>query len=354
MTRFLAILTVRNEAAFLLEWLAHHQEVGFTDYLVFSNNCQDGTSEMLDRLQELGHLTHVPNEGPYDKAGVQFTALKTASKHSAVKNADWIQVLDADEFVNIHAGDGTLNCLLGALPDADAVTLTWRLFGNGGILRYEDQPVTETFTRCAPEELHWPWRAAMFKTLYRNNGTYGKPGVHRPRSPRKGQLDGYRWFDCQGRELHGNYKTKRIFSDYGQPMYQLAQLNHYPLGAMESYILKADRGRANRTASPAGMDYWTERNFGTETDHSVLRYRSGREARQAGLLADGRLAELHGRAVEWRQQRFRQLMEEEPYRALFARLMMTPPARPLSAATARTLQGFAVLGRQRAAAADEG
>ena len=48
-----AVLTVRNEGAFLLEWLAHHRAVGITDFLVFSNDCQDGTDRMLDRLQEL-------------------------------------------------------------------------------------------------------------------------------------------------------------------------------------------------------------------------------------------------------------------------------------------------------------
>ena len=67
--RFLAILTVRNEGAFLLEWLAHHRAVGFTDFLVFSNDCQDGTDAMLDRLADLGELTHIRNDGPYDNGG---------------------------------------------------------------------------------------------------------------------------------------------------------------------------------------------------------------------------------------------------------------------------------------------
>ena len=88
--RFLAILTVRNEGAFLLEWLAHHRAIGFTDFLVFSNDCQDGTDKLLDRLEEMGLITHVRNDGPYDKSGIQFTALKTADKHRLVKKADWI------------------------------------------------------------------------------------------------------------------------------------------------------------------------------------------------------------------------------------------------------------------------
>lgn len=348
--RFLAILSVRNEAAFLLEWLAHHRAVGFTDFLVFSNDCQDGTDRMLDRLDALGHLTHVRNDGPYGKDGIQFSAMKLADKHRLVKKADWILALDIDEFVNIHAGRGTLTDLLDALPDADAITLTWRLFGNGDTPRYEDRPVTEVFTRCAPEVIHWPWRAAMFKTLYRNDGTYRKTGVHRPRGLRdEAHLNFYRWFDCEGRELGQAFKTKRLFSDYGQPNHRLAQLNHYPLGAMESYVLKADRGRAVHSDHMLGMDYWVERNFNTDEDTSVSRYAPARDAIRALLMEDDKLARLHADAVAWRHQRFRELMLEDPYRALFSRLLMTPPSRPINAVTARTLTGFALLGRREEA-----
>ncbi len=88
---------------------------------------------MLDRLAELGWLTHIRNDGPYDKRGVQFTALTRAGEAEAVQGADWLLPLDIDEFVNVHTGDNTLPALIAALPEADAITLTWRLFGNGGI-----------------------------------------------------------------------------------------------------------------------------------------------------------------------------------------------------------------------------
>ena len=35
---------------------------------------------MLDRLAELGWLEHCRNDGPYDRGGIQFTALKRAAK----------------------------------------------------------------------------------------------------------------------------------------------------------------------------------------------------------------------------------------------------------------------------------
>lgn len=345
--RFLAVLTVRNEAAFLLEWLAHHQAVGFTDFLVFSNDCQDGTDTMLDRLADMGLLTHVRNDGPYDKGGIQFTALKQAEKLGIVQSADWILPLDIDEFVNIHTGDHTLPALLAALPDATAITLTWRLFGNGEILQYSDTPITQTFTRCAPAVMYWPWRAAMFKTLYRNDGTYKKLGVHRPRSPIDENLANARWFDGCGRELDDQFKTRRIFSNYGRDNYDLVQLNHYPLGAMESYVLKADRGRAVHSDHMLDVDYWVERNFNTDIDTSLHSLQPLSVPLHENLQADPDLADLHTRAVAWRQSRFRQVMQQEPFRALFARLLMTPPSRPVTQAAGRTLTGFANLGRSK-------
>ncbi len=339
---------MRNEAAFLLEWLAHHQAVGFDRVLVFSNDCQDGTDAMLDRLDALGHVTHLRNDGPYDQRGIQFTALKAADKHPLVAEAAWILPLDVDEFVNIHVGDHTLPALLEALPQATAITLTWRLFGNAGIARFEDAPVTEQFRRAAPLDLHWPWRSAMFKTLYRNDGTYGKLGVHRPRQPDADRLETARWFDGEGRALPALFRTKRIFSNYGRSNHKLVQLNHYALGAMESYVLKADRGRAVHSDQMLDIDYWVERNFNQCKDTSIDALAPARAARLDALKADPDLAALHTAAVAWRRSRFEALMQQEPFRALFGRLLMTPPSRPVSPEAARFMTRYANMARTAA------
>jgi len=89
--RVTVVLTVRNEGAFLLEWLAHHRACGVTDFLVFSNDCDDGTDAMLDRLDALGWLTHVRNPGPHPE-GPQWAALKLADTHPLVTGADWLRV----------------------------------------------------------------------------------------------------------------------------------------------------------------------------------------------------------------------------------------------------------------------
>lgn len=340
--RITAVLTVRNEAAFLLEWLAHHRAAGIENFVVCSNDCTDGTDTMLDRLAEMGWLAHIRNNGPYGKRGIQFTALHLADKHPLVRGADWLLPLDVDEFVNVKTGDNTLPALIAALPEATAIPLTWRLFGNAGVQRYTDTPITQSFARCAPEIIFWPWRAAMFKTLYRNDQTYGKLGVHRPKAPDTARLDKARWFDGAGRELGDPFKRRRVFSDYGQSNHTLVQLNHYPLGAMESFVLKADRGRAVHADVPLALDYWVERNFNTETDTSIQTLQARSQSVLKQLMSDPTLARLHDSAVSWRKTRFDALMRQEPYRALFARLLMAPPSQPISREAAGVLIHYAL------------
>lgn len=309
----LAILTIKNEGAFLLDWVAHHRAIGFDHILAFSNDCSDGSDAMLDRLAALGGLTHVPNPGPWEE-GPQWAALRKAADHPDYARADWAMVIDIDEYLNIHTGDHSLEALITACDRADAIPVTWRMFGNAGVVAQGDRPITEVFTRAAPAVLHWPWRALMVKTLFRTQA-FRKPGVHRPKGP-VGPV-----------RLSDPGLGQRLFSAPGQDHTRVAQINHYALGAMEDYIVKCDRGRANREGAAFDMSYWCDRNFTAEEDRSILAVDSA--GHRAVLRADPVLGGLHRAAVAWRQARFAELMAEEPWRALFGRLLMTPPARIL-------------------------
>jgi hypothetical protein len=339
--RITAVLTVKNEGAFLLEWLAHHRAVGITDFLVFSNDCADGTDLMLDRLQTMGWLTHVPNPGPFEE-GPQWAALKQADRHPLVRAADWLIPFDIDEFINIHTGNRTLPALLAALPQATAIPLTWRMFGNAGVVGLGTGQILPAFTRAAPVPLYWPWRAMMFKTLYRNDGSYRKLGVHRPRNPDPARLAQQRWFDGSGRALPALFHTQRIFSDPGCDPFRLVQLNHYPLGAAEDFLLKCDRGNSFHNGEPLTMDYWVDRNFCDVEDRSILALDSS--AALAGLIDDPQLRALHHAALDWRRARLAALLADEGWRALLGRLLMAPPSRVLPKATAEALRRAAATG----------
>ena len=59
--RILAATCMKDEGPFILEWVAWHRAMGLTDLVVFTNDCTDGTDDLLDRLDEMGELKHLPN-----------------------------------------------------------------------------------------------------------------------------------------------------------------------------------------------------------------------------------------------------------------------------------------------------
>ena len=52
---------MKNEGPYILEWIAHHLSVGFGHFLVVTNDCEDGTDEILLALQRRGLVTHAIN-----------------------------------------------------------------------------------------------------------------------------------------------------------------------------------------------------------------------------------------------------------------------------------------------------
>ena len=54
--------TMKNEGPFILEWVAYNLSIGVTGFVIFTNNCEDGTDLIADRLTELGYASHRPND----------------------------------------------------------------------------------------------------------------------------------------------------------------------------------------------------------------------------------------------------------------------------------------------------
>ena len=324
--RILAITTMRNEAPFLLEWIAYHQHIGVTDFLIYTNDCDDGTDVLLDRLAELGVVHHERNHSGGKKA-VQWRALTKAQRHPVFAQADWIFVADVDEFLNIHAGAGKITDLMAAVPHADGFAIAWRMFGNAGILGFEDEPILEQFTKAAPEALLWPWRAVQYKSLYRQDPRYEKLGVHRPKVVK--QSDNGHWVDGNGAPLPDN---PNVFQYTTGPRYGLAQINHYALGAMESFLVKIARGKPNHTSDPIDLTYWSDRNFAQVDDQTILRHRPHVAERIATLKADVEVNRLHLAGVEWRTARIRALLQTVEGHSMVARLRQMAPTQVLAMA----------------------
>ena len=303
--RILCITVMRNEASFILEWLAYHKTIGVTDFLIYSNDCDDGTDLLLDRLQDLGIVAHLDNPQSGKKT-VQWKALNRARNHDLTKQADWILVSDVDEFLTIHVGDGKIADLFAARPDAAGFFIDWRMFGSSGIMAYEDKFIIEQFTRAAPESMLWPWRAVQFKSLYRNDPRYSKLGVHRPKV-RDGLPMWEGWVHGSGVPVARLPCT--IFPTM-RPRYTLAQLNHYALGSVGNFLVKAARGKPNHSDDPINLFYWIDRNFNVTDDTRILRHLNTVRAQVSEWRKDPKIDQLHEQGVDWRKKKARSLLDQ--------------------------------------------
>ena len=323
----LMITSMRNEAPFVLEWIAYHRLIGFTDFLVYTNDCDDGTDALLDRLAELKVLTHLPNPRRGRKA-VQWQALSRARNHRLTKRAEWIMVADVDEFLVIHAGGGRLDDLFAAVPGAQGFAVPWRMFGSSGRLRFEPGLVIEQFQRAAPEQMLWPMRAGQLKSLFRKDPRFARLGVHRPVTEGgKAVTEG--WVDGNGQPFT---LSRSSFMISGAKRYGLAQLNHYALNSVENFLLKAYRGRANLMDVPIDLGYWIERNFNTVEDRSILRHADAVRAGVEAFLADPEIRRLHDQGITWRREKVAALLRDHQNFLMFTRLAQSPdtPVLPMS------------------------
>lgn len=321
--RSVIVTTMKNEGPFILEWLAFHVAVGFTDFLVYSNDCTDGTDTLLELLMEKGWVTHRDN--PFRKMDLrpQHAALRMAEGEPLVKEADWVACIDVDEFVNIKVGDGTLSALFEAVPDANLISMTWRLFGNAGQHAFVDAPVIAQFTRCAPEFTRKPHQAWGFKTLFANAGLFRKLGVHRPKGFHPSDWQAVNWVNGSGRQMPASiYRNgwRSTVSTYG---YDIVQLNHYAVRSVESFLVKRDRGRVNHVERDQGLAYWFRMNNNADTDCSILQRRPQMQAVLERLLADPEIAEAHAACVESHRRKIRKLRQVDDFAALYETLAST-------------------------------
>ncbi len=307
---------MKNEAPYILEWVAYHRAMGVDNFLIYTNGCEDGTAELLDRLQELGILQHRGNDDWKGNSPQQY-ALNRALKEPVIQNADWIIHIDVDEFINVRCGNGTLDDLFAAVPEATNIAMTWRLFGHNGVRHLKDDFVIRQFETCAPKYCPKPHTVWGFKTMFRNIGAYSKISCHRPNKLDPGQEGAVKWVNGSGRDMtaetlkNGWRNSKRSIG------YDLVQLNHYALRSAESFLIKRQRGRALHVDRSIGLNYWIRMDWGDYRDVTIQRNLPRMQAEYDRLMQDSRLAALHRAGHEWHRAKADSLHEMAEFRELY-------------------------------------
>lgn len=167
-TDFIVVTAMKNEGPYILEWISHHLAIGFGHFIVVTNDCEDGTDEILLALQQRGLVTHVinPRVLSEDLGKWQVAALRIAQYYPAYRKADWILHADVDEFVRLEAPLEQISELVERLAPVDAISLTSTPYSGDNRVEMRDEPVCDQFTMMSRVPSQDEFTAV--KTLYRN------------------------------------------------------------------------------------------------------------------------------------------------------------------------------------------
>ncbi|MEY8829033.1 glycosyltransferase family 2 protein [Sedimentitalea sp. XS_ASV28] len=307
---------MKNEAPYIVEWIAYHRAIGVDHFLIYTNDCTDGTDEILGRLQEMGIVEHRNNDKWRGKSPQQH-ALNLSRKEPLIRNADWIIHIDVDEFINVRTGNGTLDDFFAKVPDATNVAMTWRLFGHNGVKTLSDDLVIDQFDRCAPAYCPKPHTAWGFKTMFRNIGAYRKISCHRPNQLVEERRDEVKWVNGSGHDMTAEVARNGWRNSRKTIGYDLLQLNHYALRSAESFLIKRQRGRALHVDRSIGINYWIRMDWSDFRDITIKRNLPRLRAEYDRLLRDRILRKWHDKGRAWHRAKADELHATPEFNALY-------------------------------------
>ncbi len=311
------VTSMKNEGPFIIDWIAWHRAIGADRFLIYSNDCTDGTEEILRLLDRAGIITHRNNDG-YRALGLtpQHSVLAAADEDEVTQAADWVAFVDCDEYINIKRGQGRFADLFAAVGDANMISMTWRLFGNADVHGFKDEPVFDQFTSCAPELCRKPHQAWGFKTLFRNQGIYKKLGVHRPKGLNPQLVDQIRWVNGSGKPMPKTLFRNGWRSTTATYGYDIVQLNHYAVRSAESFLVKRERGRANHVTRDQGLGYWFRMNNNKLEGGVNAAARALFQSERDRLMSNQAIRQAHEVAVARHIERIK-LLRRDPFYAEF-------------------------------------
>jgi hypothetical protein len=316
------ITTMKNEAPYILEWVAHHLVIGFDHIVVLTNDCTDTTNAILKRLDMLGYVTFRPNKP--GQGGVHRTAIRRALRLDVVRKAEWLYVTDADEFLNIHCGDHSVDALIAASGgDAvDVIMVPWRIFSFNKRVILRDSLVTQQFTDAEPTYEDGGAGRRFVKSLFRNKDVYHRVGLHNPHV-RAEHATALTWAlpgGLQASQLQGGNHAQPPFGD------QFAQINHYAVRSAQAYLLKRYRGRANHESHVLDTGYWDRWNRGGCEDRTIQRYAALTQGLLDVFKADPVLARMHRKGFRWHKAKLVELLQDAAYATLYGKIAASDPA----------------------------
>ncbi len=130
------VVIVKNEGAYLREWLLYHKLAGVSHIYLYDNESTDDTAAIAKSFAEEGFVTYTFMPG----RSRQMPAYNDALRRFGRENR-YMAFIDADEFLfspeNEEPLAVTVDRLFKKYPKASGLAVNWAMFGSSG---YEKKP----------------------------------------------------------------------------------------------------------------------------------------------------------------------------------------------------------------------
>lgn len=293
------VACMRNEGVLILEWVAYHRVIGFDRIVICSNDCTDGSDRLLDALAKAGEIIHLPHEVPQGGAP-QDSGLRAAFEALEHTDTEWLAHIDADEFINIGHGNGTVPDLLDKAGMGDVIALPWWAFGDSGHVMWPGS-VLEHFTQAESFPVA---ERCKFKSMFRFR-KFTHANDHMPVGPKsKTELPDVRSADGAQLEPEGFGDAKRAkYRPFDLSIVpDAACINHYAVPSRDLFLMKNDRGdgQGKRTDKyHLGSRWHSIANQNDAENRSILRHLEATAQEIARLRGNASIKNAEDHCIDW-------------------------------------------------------
>jgi glycosyltransferase involved in cell wall biosynthesis len=232
----------KNEAPYVLEWVAHYTLLGFDSIIIADHESTDGTDQLLELLDNRGLITTAKAatmEGDFPSPYVFGSTPQGRFYNSMIESSkgtlDYLCLFDMDEFLFGEDSNAPVRIIneVFSQPEVGGIAINWALFGSSGHVKQGHELMTERFTSHLPADNNVNHH---YKSIVRPELCSGMRNPHFPTL-----LD--RTLVLSSGQPVEHFNGKAGLSDVVQ--WAPLRLHHYFSKSEEEYIKKMNRGMAD-------------------------------------------------------------------------------------------------------------
>ena len=213
---------VKNEDAYIEEWVNHHISIGFEHCVIYDHNSTAPVSELVANFKHRDKVSVIP--WSKDKLAQNSAYNHCLQKYNQSK---WIAVIDIDEFIYLECNN--IKEFLTSYENYGGVCLNWIIYNANKHVTKPPGNVFDNFTQVATEKKEW----SLIKSIVQPTKTIGfKKNPHLP--------------EFRDDFFAVNIDFIRVTDPHSTIYTDRAYIKYFITKSFEEWLDKLDKGRPNR------------------------------------------------------------------------------------------------------------